>query len=83
VESSLETGIKAQRSYRLFKSAINSQRTFERYDYGLTKFLIKFKIKDYDTLVNMDVESRQEILENKVSTSLSTKSKKTVPPFYA
>jgi len=66
VKSSLETGIKAQRSYRLFKSVINSQRTFEKYDYGLTKFLIKFKIKDYDTLINLDVESRQEILENYV-----------------
>jgi len=29
VESRLETGIKAQRSYRLFKSTIKSKRTFD------------------------------------------------------
>ena len=63
---SLDAGIKTQRSYQLFKNAINSPRTMKAYDERLDIFLKRFGISDYDTLSKFSTDTIQKILEDYV-----------------
>jgi len=66
LKQSLDAGIKTQRSYQLFKNAINSPRTYKAYDERLDIFLNRFVISDYDTLSKFSTVTIQKILEDYV-----------------
>lgn len=61
-----ELGLRTQRAYRLFKSAINSDRTLEKYDSGLLKFMNRFGYADYDSILLDDIDTIQTHLEDYV-----------------
>lgn len=53
-----------QRSYLLFENSCKSQQTLRNYKYHLERFLRFTKIKDYDSLANLDTEIIQTLLED-------------------
>ena len=59
-----ETGIRTQRAYRLFKNAINSQKTLKKYDYELLQFINRFGYSDYDSILLDDSDTIQNHLED-------------------
>ena len=61
-----ESGLRTQRAYRLFKSAINSQKTLKKYDDGVLKFMNRFGYADYDSILLDDSETIQKHLEDYV-----------------
>jgi len=56
--------IKTQRSYQLFRNAIQTESTFGVYDPNLTKFLKWAKIPDYDALSRYLTDDIQKLLED-------------------
>lgn len=60
----LDGGIKIQRSYQLFKNAIQNENTFHNYDHNLTKFLNWAKLPDYDTFSKSSIDDAQKLLED-------------------
>jgi len=59
-----DNGLRAQRSYRLFKNAINSQKTLKKYDDGLLQFINRFGYSDYDSILLEDSDTIQNQLED-------------------
>jgi integrase len=57
-----------ERSLLLFVSSIKSRYTLEEYLYNLKTFLKFTKVKDYDTLANLDSDTIQKFLEDYVLT---------------
>ncbi len=53
-----------QRSIVLFENSCKSPATLENYRFSLDKFLEFTKIKDYDSLLTLDSDFLQELLEN-------------------
>ncbi len=54
----------SQRSYLLFENACRRKTTLDRYAYHLEKFRNFTKIRDYDSLSNLDADAIQTLLEN-------------------
>lgn len=59
-----ESGLRTQRSYRLFKNAINSQKTLKKYDDELLKFINRFGYSDYNSILLDDIDIIQNHLED-------------------
>ncbi len=55
-----------QRSLLLFKNSIHSKETLRVYQYSLDKFLQYFKLRDYESLVTMDFNMLQRMIEDYV-----------------
>lgn len=62
----LDEGLRTQRAYKLFVSAINSPRTLMKYDGDLLKFMKFAKYSDYNSILLDDSETIQEHLEDYV-----------------
>lgn len=62
----LESGIRIQRAYKLFTSAINSPRTLIHYDRDLLRFMEFSGYSDYDSILRDDSETIQQYLEDYV-----------------
>ena len=62
----LEEGLRRQRSYLLFKSVINSEKTLMKYDDGLTKFMNRFGYTDYESILQDSTDTIQKKLEDYV-----------------
>ena len=52
------------RSYIIFKNAIQSPKTLIQYDYGLKAFMTFSNIQSHDDLVKLDIDTIQQHLEN-------------------
>ena len=59
-----ESGLRTQRAYRLFKNAINSEKTLKKYDDDLLKFMNRFDYSDYDSILLDDTDTIQNHLED-------------------
>jgi len=57
-------GLRTQRAYRLFKNAINSDKTLMKYDDGLIKFMNRFGYEDYNSILLDDTDTIQNHLED-------------------
>lgn len=55
-----------QRSLLLFENSIHSKETLKSYKYALDKFIEYFKLRDYDSLANMESKMLQEMVEDYV-----------------
>ena len=53
-----------QRSYLLFENTCRRRTTLDRYAYHLEKFRNFTKIRDFDSLSSLDVDTIQTLLEN-------------------
>jgi len=62
----LDEGLRTQRVYKLFISAINSPRTLKKYDVDLLKFMEFSGYLDYESIVLDDSETIQKHLEDYV-----------------
>lgn len=71
-----------QRSLVLFKNWVNSQETIKRYLYQLNKFVQFYHIKDYDSLVGMDSEKLQIMVEDYVMDIKKRVNPNSVPSYY-
>jgi|GEM_PF-918367 len=60
----LDEGLRTQRAYKLFISAINSPRTLKKYDVDLLKFMKFAEYSDYDSILQDDSETIQKHLED-------------------
>ncbi len=60
----LEVGIRTQRAYKLFLSALDSPRTIMKYDRDLLKFMEFAGYSDYDSILLDDSETIQNHLED-------------------
>jgi len=49
--------------YELFLSGIRTETTREKYEYYLQRFLKETKLKDFTVLIELDDETRQDIIE--------------------
>ena len=58
--------MKSQRSLIIFHNLITSDQTRERYDFDLKKFRAYFRIRDFDSLLTIDVKKSQEMVEDYV-----------------
>ena len=52
-----------EKCYQLFLSGIRAEKTKEKYDYYLNRFLKETKLKSFTALVELDEETRQDIVE--------------------
>ncbi len=59
-----DSGLRTQRAYRLFKNAINSDKTLMKYDDGLIKFMNRFGYEDYNSILLDDTDTIQNHLED-------------------
>jgi len=59
-----ESGLRTQRAYRLFKNAINSQKTLKKYDGELLLFINRFGYVDYDSILLDSTDTIQNHLED-------------------
>jgi len=66
VITNLEEGLRTQRAYKLFVSAINSPRTLKKYDGDLIKFMKFSGYSDYNSIIQDDTETIQKYLEDYV-----------------
>ena len=57
-------GLRTQRSFLLFESGIRSEQTKSTYTIYLEHFRDFAKAKDYDTLVNLDEQTRKTLIED-------------------
>ena len=71
----LERGLRTQRAYKLFLSALNSPRTIIKYDNDLLKFMEFARYSDYESILSDDSEMIQQHLEDYVM-EIKTKTKK-------
>ncbi len=55
-----------QRSHLLFTNSIRSKDTLRVYQYALDKFISHFKLRDYDSLVTIDIKMFQTMVEDYV-----------------
>ena len=55
-----------QRSYLLFENSIHSKHTLLQYRTQLDRFIIFFKLKDYDSLTRMNPKMLQQMVEDYV-----------------
>jgi|CXWL01.1.fsa_nt_gi integrase/recombinase XerD len=49
--------------YQLFISGIRSEKTRQKYEYYLRKFLDETKLKNFSALINLNDETRQDLVE--------------------
>lgn len=59
-----ETGLRTQRAYRLFKNAINSEKTLKKYDDGLLKFMNHFGYSDFNSILQDSTNTIQNHMED-------------------
>lgn len=52
-----------EKCYQLFLSGIRNEKTREKYEYYLKRFLNESKIKNYFVLIGLDDDTRQDIIE--------------------
>ena len=52
-----------EKCYQLFLSGIRTEKTREKYEYYLNRFLKETKLKNFTTLIDLDDETRQDIIE--------------------
>jgi integrase/recombinase XerD len=52
-----------ERCYQLFLSGIRTEKTREKYEYYLQRFLAETKLKNFTILVGLDDETRQDLVE--------------------
>ena len=64
--NTLESITVMQRSLLLFENSIKSQETLKLYKRSLQRFLEYFKLKDHDSLLAMDKEMLQQMIEDYV-----------------
>ena len=55
-----------QRSLLLFKNSIHSEETYRVYKYELDRFIVYFKLRDYNSFASMDVKMLQTMIEDYV-----------------
>lgn len=55
---------KYQRSVLLFKNTVKSDKTFEKYLYYLNKFKQYYKLRDFDSMISMDHNQLQIMIED-------------------
>ncbi|NND86818.1 MAG: hypothetical protein HKM23_05790, partial [Nitrosopumilus sp.] len=56
----------SQRSLIVFHNMITSEQTRERYDFEIEKYRDYFRIRDFDSLLTIDVKKSQEMVEDYV-----------------
>src|SRR3989338_877751 len=56
----------SEKCYQLFLSGIRTEKTREKYEYYLKRFLKETKLKNFTTLIELDDETRQDIVEKYV-----------------
>ncbi len=52
-----------EKCYQLFLSGIRTEKTREKYEYYLKRFLKETKLKNFSILIELDDETRQDIVE--------------------
>lgn len=52
-----------EKCYQLFLSGIRTEKTREKYEYYLNRFLKETKLKNFSSLIDLDDETRQDIIE--------------------
>ena len=52
-----------EKCYQLFLSGIRNEKTRKKYEYYLQRFLNESKIKDFSALIELDDDTRQDIIE--------------------
>jgi len=58
--------MRSQRSIVVFHNMITAEQTRVRYDFEIEKFRDYFKIRDFDSLLTIDVKKTQEMIEDYV-----------------
>ncbi len=53
----------AEKCYQMFLSGISTEKTREKYEYYLQRFLKETKLKNFTALIELDDETRQDIVE--------------------
>ena len=53
----------SEKCYQLFLSGIRTEKTREKYEYYLNRFLKETKLKNFTSLIELDDETRQDLLE--------------------
>ena len=59
----VDTRIMVEKCYQLFLSGIRTGKTREKYEYYLQRFLKETKLKNFTVLIELDDETRQDIIE--------------------
>ena len=74
-----------EKCYQLFLSGIRTEKTREKYEYYLKRFLKETKLKNFSALIELDDETRQDILERYIQMLKAGKLKRTSvrPVLYA
>jgi len=74
-----------EKCYQLFLSGIRTEKTREKYEYYLQRFLKETKLKNFTVLIELDDETRQDIVEKYILMLKSRKLKRTSvrPVLYA
>lgn len=73
-----------QRSLLLFENSIKSEATREKYLYYLSKFKDFYKLRDYDSILQIPTEKLQEMVEDYVMDLKKRVNPNTIPtPMYA
>lgn len=75
----------SEKCYQLFLSGIRSEKTKKKYEYYLNRFLKETKLKSFTVLIELDDETRQDILEKYILMLKSNGLKRTTvrPILYA
>ncbi len=68
-----------QRSLLLFENSIKSEATREKYLYYLSKFKDFYKLRDYDSILQIPTEKLQEMVEDYVMDLKKRVNPNTVP----
>lgn len=78
-------GSLSEKCYQLFLSGIRTKNTREKYEYYLNKFLKETKLKNYSSLIDLDDETRQDLVEKYILMLKSKNLKRTSvrPHLYA
>ena len=53
----------SEKCYQLFLSGICAEKTRDKYEYYLKRFLKETKLKNFSALIELDDETRQDIIE--------------------
>jgi len=53
----------AEKCYQMFLSGIRTEKTREKYEYYLQRCLKETKLKNFTVLIELDDETRQDIVE--------------------
>jgi len=69
-----------EKCYQLFLSGIRTEKTREKYEYYLKKFLKETKLKNFSALIELDDKTRQDLLEKYILMLRSRKLKSSVIP---